>query len=209
MFGCVYIDDNSVNITAVHKFAMFRNNRVLHYIPQYIITYSIFGILLFNFDIPRTDLLKDLHVPTRQLLCRKLNAALPLGGDFKELAELVGIPNDEIHFIATRDNPAEEVMSWWSPKPSATIAQLRDYLTRMQLSDLVGILDSSPLPCKLCFPCIYIYIYPFLSYLSYCSLREVHITLSVPRLRYRILLWAMSSTLKWDVIRMAIPHHEI
>ena len=106
-----------------------------------------------------SDMVRDLHRPTRQLLCHKLKVPRLLGGDFKTLAGLVEMPNDEIHYIATRDNPAEEVMSWWSPKPSATIAQLRDYLTRMQLSDLVGILDSSPLPCKLCFPCIYIYIY--------------------------------------------------
>ena len=64
-----------------------------------------------------------------------------------------------------------------------------------------------------CVSHIYIYIsqvgIPFLSYLGYCSLLQVHVTLSVARLRYRILLWPMSSTLEWDVIRMAMSHHEI
>ena len=53
MFGRVYVDDNSVHITAAHTFAMFRNNRFLHYIPPYIITFSIFDSSLFNSNIPQ------------------------------------------------------------------------------------------------------------------------------------------------------------
>ena len=126
-------------------------------------------------------MVKDLHVPTRQIFCRKLNTPRLLGGDFRQLAGLVGIPNDEIHLIAKRDNPAEEVMLWWEPKPSATVAQLRDYLTSMQRSDLVEILDSCPSPGKLCFPYIFpkYFYFPFLSYISHCLLLQVHITLSV------------------------------
>ena len=97
-------------------------------------------------------MVKDLHVLTRQKLCHKLNVPRLLGGDFKELARLVGMANDDIHLIVTRNDPAEEVMLWWEPKPSATVAQLRAYLTSMERSDLVDILDTRPSLGKLCFP---------------------------------------------------------
>ena len=116
-----------------------------------------------------SDLVRDLHVPTRQRLCRKLNAPRLLGGDFKELAGLIGIPNDEIHFIVTRNDPAEEVMSWWEPKPSATVTQLQDYLTRMERPDLVEILDSRPSPCKLCFLYVSQVEIPFLSCINHST----------------------------------------
>ena len=97
-------------------------------------------------------MVKDLHGPTRQNLCRILNVPRQLGGDFRELAGFVGIPNDEIRFIARRDYPAEKVLSLWESKPSATVAQLRDYLTHMERLDLVEILDSRPSPGKSCSP---------------------------------------------------------
>ena len=97
-----------------------------------------------------SDMVRDLHRPTRQRLCHKLKVPRLLGGDFKTLAGLVEMPNDEIHYIATRDNPAEEVMTWWDPKPDATVTQLRQFLTNMERSDLVDILDSRPSPGTSC-----------------------------------------------------------
>ena len=86
-------------------------------------------------------MIEDLPYMKRDKICRMLNVRRLLGGDFKTLADELGMTNQDIKLISEEKNPAEEVMTWWETRKCATTHYFRQILQKMGRDDVVEELD--------------------------------------------------------------------
>ena len=99
-------------------------------------------------------MVRTMAYSVREKICRMLNVRRQLlGGDFKTLAGLVEMSNEDIKLISDKDNPAEEVLSWWETQNSATMEAFQLKLQEMERHDIVEVLEKGTnilLPFRFC-----------------------------------------------------------
>ena len=85
-----------------------------------------------------------LQARTRHAICKKLNIRRVIGGDFKTLAAMLNMSNDDIAIISQKDDAAEQLFRWWELKREATVGKLQKILRRMRRDDILDILNVDP-----------------------------------------------------------------
>ena len=80
----------------------------------------------------------------RRKICKKLDVKQKLGGDFRTLAAMVGMSNEDIQLTSQSNEPTEDVLNWWGKKKEATVPNLRQILEKMERDDVIQILDDNP-----------------------------------------------------------------
>ena len=88
--------------------------------------------------------INQIHPLIRGKICKKLDVRHTLGGDFRTLAAMVGMLNEDIELTSQRNEPTEEVLKWWGKKKEATVPKLRQILEEMERDDVIQILDDNP-----------------------------------------------------------------
>ena len=86
-------------------------------------------------------MVSEIPFTVRQEVCNLLRVERTFGGDFRSLAGDLRMDNSKIQVISKKDNPADEVLTWWEPQRSATVQKFREILVRMKRDDVVEILD--------------------------------------------------------------------
>ena len=98
-------------------------------------------------------MVRTMAYSVREKICRMLNVRRQLGGDFRTLAGLVQMSNEDIKLISDKDNPAEEILSWWETQNSATMDAFQLKLQEMERHDIVEVLEKGTnilLPFRFC-----------------------------------------------------------
>ena len=85
--------------------------------------------------------MSEISHTVREEICNLLRPKKTLGGDFRTLAGYLGMENSKIQVISERDNPADEVLTWWQTQSLATVQKLRELLVRLKRHDVIEILD--------------------------------------------------------------------
>ena len=86
-------------------------------------------------------MVSEIPYTVREKICGLLRSKKTFGGDFRTLAGNLGMENSKIQVISEKDNPADEVLTWWETQSSATVQKFREVLVRMKRHDVVEILD--------------------------------------------------------------------
>ena len=81
-------------------------------------------------------------------LCKKLNIE-STGRDYRYLAAYFDMSTDDIHQIARKKDPTEEVLQRVGQNPKNTVAILRKTLVKMERDDCVAIIDEK-YKCEVC-----------------------------------------------------------
>ena len=106
-------------------------------------TWILFNTLrtFFSTEEGRKTMVSEIPFTVRQEVCNLLRVERTFGGDFRSLAGDLRMDNSKIQVISKKDNPADEVLTWWEPQRSATVQKFREILVRMKRDDVVEILD--------------------------------------------------------------------
>ena len=88
-------------------------------------------------------MVREIPYLVRQKICKLLNARRTLGNDFRTFACKLGMSNEDIKLISSAKDPAEEVLTWFEKKPTATVQNLLEILKRMKRDDVVDLLEGN------------------------------------------------------------------
>ena len=77
-----------------------------------------------------------------QKICRLLNVESTVGSNGMTLAGELGMKINDVWLVSQKNNPAEEVLKWWTPRKSATVERFREILKKMQRADVLAVLDQ-------------------------------------------------------------------
>ena len=81
-------------------------------------------------------------------LCKRLNIE-STGRDYRHLAANFDMSIGDIHLIAQKRDPTEEVLQRVGQNPQNTVATLRETLVKMERDDCVEIIDEK-YKCEVC-----------------------------------------------------------
>ena len=79
----------------------------------------------------------------RQKICKLLNVRRTLGNDFRTFGAKLGMSNEDIKLISSAKDPAEEVLTWFEKKTTATVQKFLEILKRMKRDDVVDLLEGN------------------------------------------------------------------
>ena len=72
-----------------------------------------------------------------------MNIEHDLGGDYRDLADRLGMTNDEIILLSQRKSATESILVWAERKAENTVGKLGKIFVDMERDDCVGIIDKS------------------------------------------------------------------
>ena len=72
-----------------------------------------------------------------------MNIEHDLGGDYRDLADRLGMTNDDIILLSQRKNATESILVWAERKNENTVGKLRKIFLEMERDDCVEIIDKS------------------------------------------------------------------
>ena len=72
-----------------------------------------------------------------------MNIKHDLGGDYRDLADRLGMTNDEIILLSQRKSATESILVWAERKAENTVGKLGKIFVDMERDDCVGIIDKS------------------------------------------------------------------
>ena len=105
-------------------------------------------------DESAVPMVRTMDYSVREKICRMLNVPRQLlGGDFRTLAGLVEMSNEDIKLISDKDNPADEILTWWETQNFATMEAFQLKLQEMERHDIVEVLEKGSnilLPFRFC-----------------------------------------------------------
>ena len=92
----------------------------------------------------RLPMVRDMEYLLRYKICLELNLPQEISGnDYRMFAEKVGIRKPERTEIFRKENPMEEVLTWWAAKNEATVNRMKEILLEMGRQDVWGMLENS------------------------------------------------------------------
>lgn len=65
-----------------------------------------------------------------------------LGGDFRDLAGRIGMSTQKIRLISQKENPTEEVITFWETRKEAAVDKLIEIMRLMKREDVVSFLEG-------------------------------------------------------------------